>query len=648
MASEINRLLHVTLSCAATPFVRTASPHLRRQGVRVSVIAFARACVATCCMAVSVYAQEASTADAADGKEPATRVGWIEISGMIHEGQQSLPFMSDRPDPTVERIVNQLQTVADDATYRGAVVYLDFPTMNLSQVETIGQAIEAVREVDKSVLVFAEAYSTPGYLLACRADQILLQRHGELMLTTLGVEEIYLAGMLEKIGVQADLLQVGRFKGAMDPWTRRDPSAAWTENIDGLLDDLYEQMLATIAQGRGLSRKQVEQLLTEVWTLDDAGYVRRGLVDMVVSRDLVDATSLVFGTSFTWDKAMGYQTRGEQPVNPFALFQSLLSTGRQRVTRDSIVLIHATGPIHAGTSNASGPASGSMTGPWTETSIGSRTLVKVLREAERDARVKGVLLRIDSPGGSALASEIIWQALRSAGAKKPLYVSVGSMAASGGYYLASASQKIYVNETSLLGSIGVVGGKMIVGGLYEKIGLGVYRRSRGPMGDLFNSIEPFTAEQRQIMLASMRRIYDLFLDRVREGRGRRLDDVESVAAGRLFTGRQAVDNGLADVVGSLQRALDDLAAAVGLEPGAYDVVEKPDPPSFGEILEALFGIQASRVASDGATDFQALIGMARAILGPKRWASVAPVLNGMLMLRAEHTLLLLPAAIAID
>ncbi len=592
----------------------------------------------------AAWAQTDAATTAPDNVAAPARVGWVEVAGVIHEGRRPLPFMSEGPEPSLERIVGQLRTVAEDPTYKGAVVYLDAPVLDFAQVEAIGQAIRQARAAGRTVLVFAEVYSMPTYLLACSADQILLQRRGELMLTTIGMEEMYLAGLLEKIGVRADLLQVGRFKGAMEPWTRREPSADWSANIDALLDDVHDLMMTTIAAARGLSAPQVEAALAQVWTLDDQGYVRSGLVDMVVGRDMTEATSMAFGSRFVWDKSMGYgQAKSEVAMNPFALFQSLLSAGRQRVTRDTILLVRAVGPIHAGKSNAS--MSSPVAGPFVEASIGSRTLVKVLREAQRDPRIKGVVLRIESPGGSALASEIIWQALRAVGETKPLYVSVGSMAASGGYYLASAGQRVYVAESSLLGSIGVVGGKLVLGDLYEKLGLDIYRRSRGPLGDLFNSVEPFTDGQRQMVLTAMQRVYDTFLDRVREGRGQRVTDVETLAAGRLFTGRQAVANGLADQIGAVEQVIADLADEVGLQPGQYDVIEKPDPPSFAEVLDSLFGVRAAEATG---VQHAALMNLIREVVGPRRWRAVAPVLGGLLLLQHEHSLTLMPAAVLLN
>jgi len=180
-----------------------------------------------------------------------------------------------------------------------------------------------------------------------------------------------------------------------------------------------------------------------------------------------------------------------------------------------------------------------------ESTIGSRTMTAALEDALLDDNIKGVVIRLDSPGGSALASEVIWQSVRELKAAKPVYCVIGNMAASGGYYIACATDRIYIQPHSILGSIGVVAGKMTLGGLYDWAGIHVHRRTRGPGGDLFSSVDPFTDEQRELLRDAMTLTYEQFKDRVREGRGDKLPDLDAVDEGMLFTGTQSVANGLA-------------------------------------------------------------------------------------------------------
>ena len=487
-------------------------------------------------------------------------VGWMELSGVLRTGPAPYAWMDPEDLGTSQRrVIRQLLRIADDDDYAGVVIYLRDPVLNLSQIDEISTAIHRVRDAGRTVLIFSDHYDLRLYLLACSADQILLQRKGIIELSGIGLEEIYLAGLLDKLGMKADLIQIGKFKGADEQLTRSAPSEAWNENISSLLDGLYGQILDRIAQGRGVTRDKVEELLTDSWAMSDEHYVQRGMIDALANRDLIDATGEAFGDDFEWEDLLDWKGSSVNADNPFALFRMMFQEKQTRIRRPSLAVIHATGPIHSGESGSSGPFGGD--------SIGSRTMIRALAEVKDNDLIKGAVLRIDSPGGSALASELIWQEIRQLSDEKPVFVSVASSALSGGYYLACAGDEIYVTPSTMVGSIGVVGGKIIMGQLYDKLGVTVHRRSRGPWGDMFNSVEPFTSQQRQAILAAFDRVYRQFTDRVKIGRGKRIRDVEAVAQGRLFVGQIAVRLGLADKVGGLEAVITDLALQLGLERG---------------------------------------------------------------------------------
>ncbi len=601
-------------------------------------------------------AQEAPAAPVPEAGEPSqassareaeatgTVVGWLELEGPLREGPPPFAWVtSEEAGESLEDVLAQMRTVAEGSRYAGLVLYLNEPRLTLTQVHTLRAAIERLRDAGKRVLAFSERYDLGGYLLASAADLILLQHHGEVSLHGLLVEEMYLAGLLEKVGARADMVQIGRYKGAAEPLTRRGPSEEWDENLGSLLDDLYDQFLGAIAEGRGIKRADAEAIVGESWTMTDEQLLRRRVVDRLVDRDLIDVTEVEFGTSFTWDDAMGQSKTTVNMDNPFALFSLLFKEPTVRTRRPSLAVIRATGPIHMGDSTYGD-------GLFTGDSVGSRTLVEALGEADADSNIKGVLLRVDSPGGSALASEVIWQAIRQVSRSKPVYVSIGPTAASGGYYLACAGEQVFVSPQSILGSIGVVGGKIILGGLYEKVGISITRRGRGPNADLFNSVEPFTDAQREQVRRSMQQIYDQFTERVMIGRGNRLNNVQAVAEGRLFTGRQAVENGLADHVGDTREALRALADGVGLEEGAYDVVHLPPPMSLSQFLNEMFGPRGQASAGSPAratVEAHPLLTAARELLGPRGWEAARPVWRGLLLLRQEPVLTLMPTAIVI-
>jgi len=582
---------------------------------------------------------EENGAAAVQAQDAEPVVGWLVLSKSLRDGPVPYAWVTaEEAGPSLGDVLDQLDYVAQHDEYLGVVIYLDAPVLRLSQVLTLAKKIAQVRDAGKVVMTYAEAYDTMGYLLACSADMILLQHKGEVRVSGVAVEEMYLAGLLEKIGAKADLIQIGKYKGASEAMMRTGPSEAWNQNFDALLDDLYDQIIGQIADGRGMTHSEVESLLGDSWSMRDTDYLRRRVVDRLTDRDMVDVTEVQFGDNFTWDDSMGLGEASVNINNPMMLFGLLFKEPNTRTTRPTIAVIHASGAIHSGESSRG-------QGLFDTQSIGSRTLVEVLGDARDDDNIKGVILRINSPGGSALASEIIWQAVRDLGEQKPVFVSVGSMAASGGYYIACAGDQIYLSPSSIVGSIGVVGGKIVLGGLYDWAGIKVHRRSRGPLGDIFNSVEPFTDNQRAKVRQSMELVYDQFVQRVTIGRGTRLPDVGAVAEGRLFTGRQAVENGMADKLGGVEQAMADLTGDLGLEDGDYDVVHLPRAMSLQTFLNSMFGARAP--VTSAAAPALPWVQTARRVLGPSAWPAVSDAMQGLMLLRDEPVLTLMPNAIIV-
>ncbi|MCC5831137.1 MAG: signal peptide peptidase SppA [Phycisphaeraceae bacterium] len=592
-------------------------------------------------------AQTREAAENADGQRPAAggrpQVGWLSLEQTLIETPP--PFsMGTETGPSrfsMRGVLGQLRHVATSPNHKGLVLFLDGAPLSLSQVWELREAIGEVREADKTVIVFAESYNLRDFLLASAADKVLIQRGGMVELSGLAVEEMYLAGLFEKVGIKADLMQLGDFKGAAEPFTRRAPSEEWDRMFDALLDDLYGQIVGQIAEGRKITREALEKVMAEGFTMSAAKMVESGLVDAVVDRDLREVTGELFGVGFGWDRQMGLSRRSSRMDNPFAALSMLMQSRERPLRRTTIGVLHVNGAIQSG-DGGQGLLGGSA--------AGSRTILRAAADLRDEARIAGVVVRIESPGGSAQASEVIWQAIRELAEEKPVYVSIGNMAASGGYYIAAAGERIYVTPSSLVGSIGVVGGKFVLGELYEKLGVSIHRRARGPLGDPFNSVEPFTDEQRRVVRRAFAGIYEQFLDRIRQGRGEKIQDMDAVVGGRVFTGQQAVANGLADEVGGLQAAITGLATKLELAANAYDVVEYPRPMPLAEYLDKVFGVSAPgpRQAS-GAAGFgpQALEGLTaiRAVVGERTWQSARPHLEGLLLLRNEPALLLMPSAV---
>lgn len=574
----------------------------------------------------------------AEKQKRSPKVVWLDLSQVIRDAP--LPFAwitSKGVGLTIRDIIKLLDKVANDDRYLGVVLNLDRLRLGLSQINEISAAVDAVRISGKHVMAFAEQYCLSSYLLASSADTILLHRKGLVELTGMSLEEMYLLGLFEKLGIKADFVQIGKYKGFDEAWTRNQPSEAWSLNIDALLDDLYGQIVERIADRRMMDPEYVEQLFADSLTMSETDCLKRRVIDQLVDRDLIEATKLAYGDHFVWEKAEPTgNDHNRHYSSPFSVFSQLLQESKIHIHRNSIAVIHAHGVIHGGHSGYEYPFFGGE-------SIGSSTLLETLDDISANDLIKGAVIHIDSPGGSAIASEVIWQAVRKVGIKKPVFVSVGPLAASGGYYIACAAEEIYVAPQSIIGSIGVGGGKVTLGSLYEKIGISVHRRSRGALGDMFNSVNTFTSDERATLQTMLQRIYEQFTARVMLGRGSRVNDIDAIAQGRLFTGRQAVKNGMADHMGNIENALVAMAEQLGLKEGEYDVVRMPPPMSLSQYLENLFNSQLQVSTAQAG-----LMQTAKKLLGSKTWPTAQAVLNGLMLLRNEPVLTLMPYVIATD
>ncbi len=570
-------------------------------------------------------------------RDSENRVGWLKISGKISATPEAFFDDEEVGTASVLAILNHLKDIAENESYRGIVIITGESSLNLTQIYAIDQAINRIKKAGKKVIVFSETYSMNQYLLACSANKIILQSKGGVMLQGISTEEIYLARLFEKLGIKADFIQVGQYKGADEPLTRTGPSKQWSQNIDRLLDSSYSHILRYIAKRRRFSKKQVEKLLGKSWALTDVQCKKLGLVDDIKPREMKKLGEQYFGKNIYWIDLAKKNVK-PMPQDIFSLIKMLMQKPRIHTQGPTIAVIHASGTITSGPSRG-----GSLFGD--AQTIGSDTFRQTIRLVLEDKHIKGLVIHINSPGGSALASEVMWQEIKKVGKQKPVYFVVGRMAASGGYYMASAADKIYVAPTSILGSIGVVTGKITMGGLYQKLGIHIHHRTRGPGGAIHSSVNAFTPSQRKLILKSATNIYKQFTQRVKQGRKNKISHIAKVAQGRLFTGSQAVKNGLADKIGTLSDAIQAIAAKCQIQNDRYDVIHLPRPLSFAQALSQTLGLEisASRAKINTSKWHRAIaLDSVRALIGEQTWRHTRPILDGYLLMQKEHTLLLLP------
>ncbi len=560
------------------------------------------------------------------------RVGLLEITGTPAEAPSPLAWLFGEEEPTLSGLVAAIEGAKDEHNLDHLVVRRKDSALSWAHVDELGQASESV---DIPVTVFAEQMGPTDLMLASYADLSMIQAAGDVSLPGLYMEEMFMADTLDWVGLNAQMIQVGDYKGANEQMSRSGPSEAWNENIDGLLDSLYGHMVGTLAQGEGMTSAKVEKAMETLWMANAEDAVAAGLVDAAV--DLPDLGEAVAGKGSNprWiTVSAGADASEFDTSNPFAMLQMLTAEPEDELTGPTIAVLHLTGSIMTGDSTTGGMFGGQT--------IGSRTVRNELRKLGDNDMVQAVVLRIDSPGGSATASEIIWQGVKELRQEKPVWVSVGNMAASGGYYIAVGGEKIYANESSILGSIGVVGGKISMTELYDTLKINVVGRARGPRADMFASAKAWDEQQIDIVRGKMTEVYNQFAGRVTDGRPG--IDLSKTAEGRLFLGKDAAELNMADEVGTLDDAVQDLAAHIGL--AAYDVRHFPGPKSLTEILEeSLGGFMGANSPLAGDASALPMVRAIRAAVGEQTWTQMVHSLNAFSLLREEPVVLTAPSVV---
>ncbi|MDW8250704.1 MAG: S49 family peptidase, partial [Myxococcales bacterium] len=453
----------------------------------------------------------------------------------------------------------------------------------------------------------------------------------------LGAELIFARDLLARVGVEADIFQVGRYKGTGETLTRSHASKEVKESLQGALGGLRDRWLQGIDAGRpgGMARAAVERgpyparEARQVGLIDQVGYAAEALAAL---RSATGGGRLEVAFH-------SRATEGREGRGLLALARGVSGAKRSGgSSKGQVAVLRASGPISLEPSHS---AFGGSDG------IAARTVMKQLRQLAEDRSVRAVVLRIDSPGGSALASDLMWFDLMRLREQKPLIVSVGDMAASGGYYMACAGTKILGEETSIVGSIGVVGGKVALGGALARVGVNVEVIPADPAGDpervAYNSgLVPWDESSRERALASMQSVYDLFLQRISRGRGKSMEEVAAFAEGRIFSGREGLARGMLDQLGGLQEAIDLARREAGLDPESpVKLVE----PGFS-FLESL--LSDSEGDDDGARALAALRSLGLLTSGLP-WASELAAHGASLapLFRGEQALTAVPFALLV-
>jgi protease-4 len=508
-------------------------------------------------------------------KAAMTKVAYFDLNQPVVEKPADFSLFGGDSGITLRQLVSRIHMARDDKSIRAVLITLGAPQLNLSQAQEIRDALGELRKAGKKTFVYADNYDTIGYTVASGATDVCLLEGGEIMIPGIGMEAQFYKGVFDKVGVKADYVQIGEYKGAEEPYTRTEPSPELKGELNKLVDSLYEQIIDGIAQNRNLPKDAVKQMIDD--TIVPAQAAKdRGFIDHLLDVDeLRDLMTKELGNDV--DLVYDFGRPQQEPVdfsNPFTLLASLTKKPEPS-NKPAVALIYAEGTIVDGEGEG---------GLLSEGGVGSAPMRRALRTAAKDDNIKAVVIRIDSPGGSALASEVMWQAARHVASKKPVIISVGSMAASGGYYLASAGDYIFADPTAIVGSIGVVGGKFVLKGLYDKIGLSSEAFHRGKNADLFSESQPFTDRQRRLVTNWMRNTYDQFTSRVMHTRKDKIKDIDQVARGRIFLAKQARELGMVDEIGGVEAAINYAAGKAKMTKGQFDVRILPAPRTLADMF----------------------------------------------------------------
>jgi protease-4 len=519
----------------------------------------------------------AQPSDGESGSE--AHIAIFKLSGPVLEAPPSFEFDWElKPQRSLYDLVNRLNKAAKDAEIRAVVLTFEDPMFGLGQMQELAAAVQKLRAADKEVYCYLEDAGATTYMLATAASRIYLSPTGMLDLVGIRAQAMYFKGLMDKIGVSADILHVGAYKGAGEPFTRTEPSEESREMLNWLVDDLFEQMIERVAEGRHLPEDKVRELIDRGPFMAQQALEANLVDETMYAEDFADALRKRYGEEAVFVHDYGADRGPELDFSGLFAFWKSLGEAMQAAQpshKPAVAVVYVDGMIVTGVTER---------GLFGESGVaGSTTLRRVLADARDDDTIQAVVLRVDSPGGSALASDIIWHATTEVRGEKPFVVSMGDMAASGGYYVSAGGSTLFADEGTLTGSIGVVGGKFVTKGLWDWLGISFYEEKRGQNAGLSSSLKPYDDRERALVRQQMESIYQAFTDRVRQGRGDRLEkDLDELAGGRVFTGRQALDNGLIDRIGGLQEAIAFAAEQAHLD--EYDVRLLPEPMNFLELL----------------------------------------------------------------
>jgi len=432
-------------------------------------------------------------------------------------------------------ILNAIENAKTDVNIKGISIETDYVNAGLAQTQAIRNKLVEFKESGKFILAYGDMYDQKKYYLSTAADSVFLNPVGGLDFKGLSMEVMYLKDIQNKTGVKMEVIRHGKYKSAVEMYLSDKMSPANREQISSFLGSIWGEMLADISESRNLSLDALN---------DIADGLKTRTPQLALEHNMVDGLLYLDQYENSLRAAAGLDAKTKLKLVTIGKY---IQSGKGRIkatAKDKIAVIYAQGEIHYAKGD--------------EDVIGQKMMSKAIRRAVKDKNIKAIVLRVNSPGGSALASDLIWRELELAKKEKPLVVSMGNYAASGGYYIACNADKIFAEPTTLTGSIGVFATIPNLSGLANDIGINAEQVSTNKSAS-YSVFEPMTAAFRDVAQGGVENVYTTFIQRVADGRNMKVSDVDAIGQGRVWTGVEAIENGLVDVLGNLDDAVAEAA-----------------------------------------------------------------------------------------
>ncbi len=489
----------------------------------------------------------------------------LDLSGSLPEDSLydfGAPFLGVEV-LTFKDVLDSIERAKHDSRIENLLLRVRGLNIGWAGAEEMRDALIEFKSSGKSLTAYVEWAGNLDYFLASAADTIYLHPQSILDLRGVQAEVTFMRSTLEKLGIEAEFERIGQYKNSPDVYTRKTLSDAHRQVLESIVSDLYDRLVGTVAEARSLTVDEVQGLLDRgPFTAADAKEL--GLADGLRYRDEIEDALTPDSGGFRTLSVAGYKR--DEP------------RGLSFSARPRIALIYGVGVIASGHS---------VDDPFFGRVMGAETMRNAFKEVREDESIKAVVFRIDSPGGSDIASDVIWRGASLTMEEKPIVVSMSNLAASGGYWIATASHAIVAEPTTITGSIGIYGGKFNLSGFYEKIGFHKERVLKGDSADFWSDTRGFSEEERARFRRILEAGYNRFLERVSTARNKNPAEVDHLGQGRVWTGSQAVENGLVDEIGGLERAVALAKERAGIsEDEEIELVIYPHKKSFLESLWA--------------------------------------------------------------